>query len=190
MFAGAIYLAWEHHLEVNRAKDPPPAWSQVEEYVRLPIACLGAPLFAVSLFWLAWCSKPDIHWVVPILSGLPFGLGFLLIFMALINYMVDAYEAFAASALGAASCSRSIFAVVLPFAARPMYNTLGIPWACSLLGFLSLLMGVVPFLFLRYGGSIRANSVWCQQLKKQKVEVEEQRLQQRAAVSGGPEKVV
>lgn len=96
--------------------------------------------------------------------------------MALINYMVDAYEAFAASALGAASCSRSIFAVVVPFAARPMYETLGIAWACSLLGFLSLVMGIVPFFFLRYGGKIRANSVWCQELKRQKVENEEKRL--------------
>lgn len=116
----------EHYLAVKRAKDNPPPWSQVEEYVRLPIACLGAPLFAISLFWLAWTSRPEIPWIVPVLSALPFGVGFLLIFMALINYIVDAYEAFAASALGAASCSRSIFAVVIPFAARPMYETLGI----------------------------------------------------------------
>ena len=101
--------------------------------------------------------------------------------MALINYIVDAYEIYAASGMGAASCSRSIFGVVLPFAAKPMYSALGISWACSLMGFLSIIMGVVPFLFLKYGDRIRANSKWCQELKKQKAEVEEkqQRIEDR-----------
>ncbi|CAK3860988.1 Polyamine transporter 3 [Lecanosticta acicola] len=175
VFAGGIYLYWEHYLDKARNRPCPPAWAQKEEYVRLPIACLGAPLFAISLFWLGWTAKPEIHWIVPTLSALPFGIGFLLIFMALINYIVDAYEVFAASAMGAASCSRSIFGVVLPFAARPMYETLGIGWACSLFGFVSIAMGIVPFFFIRYGEQIRANSKWCQELKRQKGEREEER---------------
>ena len=65
-------------------------------------------LQVISLFWLGWTARPDIHWIVPILSIAPFGVGFLLIFMALINYVVDAYEIYAASAMGAISASRSI----------------------------------------------------------------------------------
>lgn len=173
MLAGFVYIYWERYLEKAKARSPPPEWSQQEEYVRLPIAVLGAPLFAISLFWLGWTARADIHWIVPTLSALPFGIGFLLIFMALINYIVDAYEIYAASAMGAASCSRSIFGVVMPFAARPMYETLGVAWACSLLGFLSILMGIVPFAFLRYGAKIRENSTWCQELKRKKVEDQE-----------------
>ena len=197
MLAGVIYFYWERHLEKARARAQPPAWSQQEEYVRLPIALLGAPLFAISLFWLGWTARADIHWIVPTLSALPFGVGFLLIFMALINYIVDAYEVFAASAMGAASCSRSIFGVILPFAARPMYDNLGVPWACSLLGFLSILMGVVPFVFLKYGAKIRENSKWCQELKKQKMEkqekqrqLEERQQRQTLHIHGNPEKQV
>ncbi|USW49359.1 Putative major facilitator superfamily, MFS transporter superfamily [Septoria linicola] len=181
MLAGFVYVYWERYLEKAKARCPPPMWSQQEEYVRLPIAVLGAPLFAISLFWLGWTARPDIHWIVPTLSALPFGIGFLLIFMALINYIVDAYEIYAASAMGAASCSRSIFGVVMPFAARPMYETLGVAWACSLLGFLSILMGIVPFAFLKYGAKIRENSTWCQELKRKKVEDQEKqrRLEQQ-----------
>lgn len=80
MLAGIIYIYWERYLEKARARTPPPAWSQQEEYVRLPIALLGAPLFAISLFWLGWTARADVHWIVPILSALPFGIGFLLIF--------------------------------------------------------------------------------------------------------------
>ncbi len=135
----------------------------------------------VSLFWLGWTARPEIHWIVPVLSALPFGVGFLLIFMALINYVVDAYEIYAASAMGATSAARSVFGVILPFAARPLYARLGVDWACTLLGVLSALMCLIPFIFIRYGAKIRANSKFCQELKQKKADNEkkQQRLWER-----------
>jgi len=88
--------------------------------------------------------------------------------------LIDAYEIFAASANGAASAARSIFGAVLPFAARPMYRRLGVAWACSLLGFVSLLMCAVPFVFIRYGDRLRANSKFCQYLQQQKRKQQEE----------------
>ena len=120
---------------------------------------------------------------MPILGGIPYGIGFLLVFMALINYMVDAYEIFAASALAAASCARSMFGVVLPFAGRPMYVKLGIAWASSLLGFVSLAMCAIPFVFIRYGPKIRAHSKFCQELaeiRRKREEAEDKRLRTEA----------
>ena len=102
------------------------------------------------------------------LAGIPFGIGFMLIFMSLLNYVTDAYEIFAASGMSATSCSRSVFGAVLPLAARPMYQKLGIPWASSLLGFLSLGMSIIPFAFIKYGDRLRANSTFCQELKGRK----------------------
>ncbi|KAI9925474.1 hypothetical protein MW887_005855 [Aspergillus wentii] len=97
-----VYLAYDSIYQTARAQHKP--WVQIEEYRRLPLACLGGPLYTISLFWLAWSATSLVHWIVPMLSGIPFGIGFLLIFMALINYLADAYGTFAASALGAASC--------------------------------------------------------------------------------------
>lgn len=109
-------------------------------------------------------------------AGLPFGVGFVLVFVALLNYLADAYEIFAASAMAATSCSRSIFGAVLPFAGLPMYNKLGIAWASSLLGFLSLAMTVVPFIFIEYGDRIRGGSRFCQELKERKKEAAEAQM--------------
>ncbi|KAL8918451.1 MAG: hypothetical protein Q9208_007357 [Pyrenodesmia sp. 3 TL-2023] len=169
----AIFMYWDSMLV--RAKKTDASWTLVEEYRRLPLACLGGPLYVISLFWLGWTANADIHWVVPILSGIPFGIGFMLIFMALLNYVTDAYEIFAASALAATSACRSIFGAVLPIAARPMYDRLGIAWASSLLAFLSLGMSIIPFAFIRYGDRIRANSKFCQELRERKREYEEER---------------
>jgi len=88
--------------------------------------------------------------------------------MELPNYLVDAYEIFAASAMATSSTSRSTFGTVLPFAARPMYEKLGVPRACSLPGFLSLIMCAIPFVFIKYGTKLRAKSNFCQYLAQKK----------------------
>jgi hypothetical protein len=102
---------------------------------------------------------------------------------------LDAYEVYAASAMGATSAARSVFGVVLPFATRPMYSRLGVDWACTLLGILSALMCLIPFVFIKYGEKIRARSKFCQELKVLKAQNEEserrrwdrQRSQQEAS---------
>lgn len=179
VFALGIFIQYDFILQ--RAKKANLQWSSIEEYRRLPLACIGGPLYVISLFWLGWTSSPHIHWIVSLLAGLPFGIGFMLIFMALLNYLTDAYEIFAASAMAATSCCRSVFGALLPLAATPMYGTLGIAWASSLLGFLSLAMSIIPFAFIRYGDRIRANSIFCQELRERKEAVEEEKAKQNSS---------
>jgi MFS family permease len=163
-------------------------WAHQEEYRRLPLACLGGPLYAVSLFWLGWSARPDVHWAAPMMAGLFFGMGWMLIFIALLNYLTDAYEIFAASANAAAAVARSIVAVVLPLATTPMFNRLGIAKACTLLGAIALLFSCVPFLFIWQGVKIRANSKFCIYLKQRKEDMaREAEEKQRGS---GPEKGV
>lgn len=165
-----IFFGWEQaHLWAQRNGY---AWAKREELRRLPLACVGGPLFFISLFWLGWSSKEGVSFVVPMLAGLPFGAGFMLIFIALLNYLTDAYEIFAASANAAASTSRSLLAVVLPLATTPMFNRLGIAGACSLLGGFSAVMCIIPFIFIWKGEEIRAGSRFCIALRERKAEME------------------
>lgn len=135
-----------------------------EEYHRLPVAILGGPFVVISFFWLAWTARPMIHWIVPCLPGLLFGFGYLLIFTALTNYQVDAYDIYAASAMAASCFSRSVVGATLPLAAKPLYDGLGIAWATSTLGFLSLILLLIPFGLIYYGPRIRESSKLCQEL--------------------------
>ena len=76
--------------------------------------------------------------------------------------------------MAAASGSRSVAGAVLPFAAKPMYSKLGVPWASSLLGFLSLAMCIIPWIFLWQGQRLRDGSRFCIFLKEKKIkELEE-----------------
>lgn len=95
------------------------------------------------------------------LAGVFFGAGYLLVFLALSNYITDAYKQNAASAQAAVGAARSLTGVCLPLATGPMYGNLGVHWASSLLGFIALAMAVIPFVFIRYGVWIREHSRFC-----------------------------
>lgn len=56
---------------------------------RLPPAMVGSVLIPVGLFWFAWTSFDSIHWIVPIIGTVFFAWGLVLVFMALLNYLID-----------------------------------------------------------------------------------------------------
>lgn len=79
-----IQPAYQRKLAANNDV-PVPEW-------RLPPVIVGGVSFAIGLFWFGWTGfKEEIHWIVPTLSGLCTGFGFLLIFLQSLNYLVDAY---------------------------------------------------------------------------------------------------
>jgi MFS family permease len=169
LFAIAIFVAWDafHKRSVEQQKP----WALKEEYRRLPLACLGGPLFALSEFWLGWAARSDVHWIVPAMSGVPLGIGIDLTFLALNNYLTDAYDIYSASALASSVFTRNVIAaVVIPLSTHPLYAKLGTAWACTLLGCLCLLLTPIPFAFIRWGPAMRKRSPFCQQLSRLKAE--------------------
>ncbi|KAI1809951.1 major facilitator superfamily transporter [Poronia punctata] len=177
LIALGIFFAWDRYLE--RAQKLGRPWTKQEEFNRVPLAAIGGPIFVVSLFWLGFSARIDVPVVVPSLAGVGFGIGFQLIFIGMLNYLTDAYEIFAASANAASSSSRSLFAVVLPLATRPMFRNLGPAGALSLLAGLSLLLSLIPFVFLWKGERIRAGSEFCIALKERKLEMQLKAEQER-----------
>jgi MFS transporter, DHA1 family, multidrug resistance protein len=131
---------------------PIPEW-------RLPFAMAGGIAFPVGLFWLSWTGYTGhIHWIVPTLSGLLTGFGILTIFQQCLNYLIDAYLKFAASAVAANTFLRSFLAAGSPLFANYMIKGLGVQWAGTLLGGVAVLLMPMPFLFYYKGPAIRAKS--------------------------------
>ncbi|KAG9185795.1 MFS general substrate transporter [Alternaria panax] len=140
-------------LEANN-NIPVPEW-------RLPISMVGGVLFTCGLFWFGWTGYTgQIHWIVPVLSGLLTGFGIFSIFLSLLNYIVDAYLMFAASAIAANTFMRSIFGGVFPLFATFMFNGMGIQWASTLLGCVAAVLVPMPVVFYLYGKQIRGRSTF------------------------------
>ncbi|KAI5798448.1 major facilitator superfamily domain-containing protein, partial [Pyronema domesticum] len=133
---------------------------------RLVPCIIGSVFFPIGLFWFSWSgANADIHWIVPTLAGVPFGLGLITIFLQCLNYLIDAYLMFSASAIAANTFLRSVLAAGFPLFGRFLFEPkprgkLGIGWAGSLLGFLALLMVPIPVFFFLKGEGIRRKSKW------------------------------
>lgn len=122
---------------------------------RLPPMMGGSFIFAAGMFMFGWTSPKEIHWIAPCISLTLMGIGFFTIFQSALNYLIDTFQKYSASAIAANTFLRSVFAAVFPLFVNPMFHKLGIPWASSLLGFVAVAMTPIPFLFYIYGSRIR-----------------------------------
>ncbi|KMU74527.1 benomyl/methotrexate resistance protein [Coccidioides immitis RMSCC 3703] len=122
---------------------------------RLPPSMIGGIAIPIGLFWFAWTNYPSIHWLASIAAGVPFGFGMVLVFLGVMNYLIDSYTIYAASVLAANSVLRSLFGAAFPLFTRYMYEDLGIHWASSIPAFLALACVPFPFLLFKYGATIR-----------------------------------
>ncbi|KAF4971449.1 hypothetical protein FZEAL_9848 [Fusarium zealandicum] len=137
----------------NRAAEA--AGGHAPPEARLPPTLVGSILLPAGLFMFAWTNGSDIHWIVCIIGSAIFSTGLVLVFLSLMNYLVDSYVIFAASVLAASSVLRSLFGAAFPLFTTYMYHDLGIHWASSVPAFLAVACVPFPFLFYKYGEAIR-----------------------------------
>jgi len=142
--------AYIRAVEKNKGRAVPEA--------RLPPMIIGGGLFVIGLFWFAWTANPKVHWAVPTVATCFIGAGFNVIFQQCINFLVDTYGLYAASAVSANTILRSFMAAGLPLAVKPMFRSLGVGPAVSILGAFATLALPVPLVFMRYGLKLRKMS--------------------------------
>lgn len=128
-----------------------------EDRLPLRLTVPGAIGFPIGCFIYGWTTYYQVHWIVPIMATSLVGLGNLTALMTIQTYLVDAFTIHAASAIAANTVLRSLFGCLLPLGGLSMYNSLGLGWGNSLLGFVSLAFIPVPILFKFYGERIRTN---------------------------------
>ncbi|KAK4941599.1 hypothetical protein LTR10_018476 [Elasticomyces elasticus] len=136
------------------------AGGKVAPELRLPPMMFGSFLFSAGLFVTAWTADPKYPWIAPVIGLTMTGLGFFTIFQAALNYLVDTFQRYAASAIAANTFLRSCFAGAFPLIVTPLYDNVGIPWGTSIFAFFALALVPVPFFFFTYGERIRMRSKW------------------------------
>lgn len=128
---------------------------------RLPPMMIGSILFSGGQFMIGWTGgQRNIHWIVPCIGLVLLGTGFFTIFQAALNYLVDTFQAYAASAIAANTFLRSCFAAAFPLVVGPLFHNIGVGPGSSITGGFAALLIPVPFFFYKYGKRIRAGSQW------------------------------
>ncbi|KAE8451640.1 hypothetical protein EG329_003097 [Mollisiaceae sp. DMI_Dod_QoI] len=154
---GGIFVYYNNRyyikqLQANNNKPVPEA--------RLRPMMVGSVTMVGGLFVFAWTSSPKIHWIGSCIGAVIMGFGFFCLFQGGVTYLVDTFQMHAASALAAGTLLRSVFAGVFPLFTEKMFDALHVDWAVSVLGFISLAMLPIPFIFKIYGKRIRARGKW------------------------------
>jgi MFS family permease len=177
---GTIINPWQDRLYLGTASKNKEAPGKPIPEARLYFAVPGSLMFTAGLFVYGWTSYPDIPWIAPTIGVAMVGLGIYSIYLAVVNYLADAYEKYAASALSAASLGRNTFGAFLPLASQSLYNNLGYQWASSLLGFIALVLSVVPVILLLKGPGIRKRSPFMSVASYDDVETDDKTMQSKA----------
>lgn len=125
----------------------------------------ACPALALGLWLFAWTIPPrvqNVHWVVSMLGLVLVGYATNDLAYILFGYLTDSYGPFAASACSALSFSRTVMAAIFPLFTYEMYTGLGGNVATTVFAALATVFCITPFLFLRYGRSLRRMSKWAQ----------------------------
>ncbi|KAJ5911393.1 Citrinin biosynthesis cluster MFS transporter mrr1 [Penicillium subrubescens] len=158
----------------SHAKDP--ETGRVHPEAMVSFVCICSVLIPIGELWFAWtCSPASIHWIVPLLAGIPFGAGNTGVFIYASNYLTYSYGMYAASALAGNSVIRSVLGGVLPLVGSYMYAGLGPNWSGTLLGLLEVAIVPIPFIFYKYGHRIRMKSTLILRMQEDKKKLEGKR---------------
>ena len=126
---------------------------------RLPLAMIAGIMFPCTMFWFAWSAEYNyVHWFVPTLAGTFLSTSIMLVFVAYLNYLTDTYLMYTASAMAANTICRSACGAAAPLFTNQMFTALGVGGGGSLIGGVACLLAPIPFVFYKYGESIRQKS--------------------------------
>ena len=157
-----------HAHDPKTGKAPPEAM--------VSVVCIAAVLAPMGELWFAWtCTPVTVHWIWPILAGIPFGAGTTAVFIYAQNYLAHSYGIYSASALAGNTLVRCTLGGTLPLAGPAMYARLGPHWAGTLLGLVLVAIIPIPVVFYKYGHRIRMKSTLIRSMQEDKDRLEGER---------------
>lgn len=155
----AVYVFVLYELFTKKLLNNQPATPDVF----LVMSLFGSINVTMSLFIFGWTVNPKIHWFPSLIGATLFGIGSLCLLQSTFNYLAMIYPRFVASVLGGNGLFRSMVAGTFPIYGRQMFVNLSVEdfpvaWGCSLLGFIFLVLTLVPILLRKYGYKLQRNS--------------------------------
>jgi hypothetical protein len=128
---------------------------------RLYPAMFDSVLLPIALFWFGWTIQYRVHWISAVSAEGVFACGNLLLFMSATLYIIDFYgPQYGASANAVNGFARYLVGAAFPLFIVQMYRNLGVGWASSLLGFISVVTMFIPFVLFYLGPRLRERSVY------------------------------
>lgn len=122
---------------------------------RLPLAIVGGIGLPLGMAAYGWAAQLRLPLVCLLFSVCSIGITLMLGTIPVMNYVVDAFGIYSASAVTGIIVTRCLMSTFLPLTTVPLVDALGYGWGISVLAGFSLLLAPIPILLLRYGAHWR-----------------------------------
>ncbi|KAL5341623.1 major facilitator superfamily domain-containing protein [Aspergillus crustosus] len=172
LWVPVVYVWTKREFAVNSTSPTPSSITQADENTtpdddstkkahptrpenRLWFAMLGSPFIPIGLFWMGWTDYKSISIWSPIVASAVFGFGTITVFISSYMYIIDSYDAYAASALGFMTVSRYCAAGGMTVVGIPFYSNMGVHYTLTILACISVVMTPLPYVFWKFGHVIR-----------------------------------
>ncbi|KAK6000568.1 hypothetical protein QM012_003293 [Aureobasidium pullulans] len=152
---------WDVHVMRNKRNES----RNVEPEDKITGFALAAPSLAIGLWLFSWTIPPYVHthWIVSLLGLVLVGFAANEFAYTLNGYLSDSYTVYASSSLAALAFLRGMVSGMMPLFARQMFTGLGPNVAGSVIAGVATLFCVMPFVFLKYGKTMRERSQFARQ---------------------------
>lgn len=116
--------------------------------------------FPLGLFWFAFTSDGSVNYWSPIVAGFVLALADPLLWLAMLSYIIDSYSASGLSNSAIAAFCIPSFAIAgcLAHAGVAMFTNMSTTWAVATVGFISIGVVVVVYVFYFFGPKLRGAS--------------------------------
>ncbi|ODV84001.1 hypothetical protein CANARDRAFT_236831 [[Candida] arabinofermentans NRRL YB-2248] len=116
--------------------------------------------FPISLLWFAFTCSGNVSYWSPIVAGFVLGIADPLLWLAMLNYIIDSYveSGLSNSAIAAFTIPSFAIAAALAHAGVAMFENMSTKWGFATLGFISIFVVVLVYVFYFLGHKLRASS--------------------------------
>uniref|UniRef100_A0A0W0FIT5 Protein kinase domain-containing protein n=1 Tax=Moniliophthora roreri TaxID=221103 RepID=A0A0W0FIT5_MONRR len=150
--AYCLYLKYYLHPRLDKNPDLPPE-------IRLYIGLIASIFIPVSLLIFGWASRPSVHWIAPVIAAALYQPGIFLTFQSILIYLSNSYKKYTGSILAGNDLFRSTMASVFPLFGAPFFKNLALGPGSSLLAGISILLIVVLYSLIRFGGKLHPETM-------------------------------
>lgn len=120
-------------------------------------AWLAAVVYPVALVCFGWTTGFGVHVAAPLTANFFFGFASMLVFGAATTMLTEFMPSRSSAGVAINNLVRNIFSCVGTIVAQPLLNVMGVGWLCTMVGILSLAVGLVSVWSLgRYSSKWRA----------------------------------
>ncbi|TVY81498.1 putative transporter [Lachnellula suecica] len=116
-------------------------------------------LFPITLIWFGWTSDGKTSYWSPIIAGGILGFADPLLWLAMLNYITDAYPRYAASAIAAFLIPSFIVAAGMAHLGLLIFERMSTKWAMTTIGLVSIFGCIMVYVIFFFGHFLRKKSI-------------------------------